>query len=240
MGSLRHERHMASLPSDLAARSAADVGRGIFLLLLGSAGMAGVFLAAHVWVFPAILRLTGSETRHLVVMDAILLGIMFLDLLLHPTWVWSRGRRWFALPWDRRREPSEADFDDLWTACAPGRPLGFVKMLPLVAAIFDPHNKGLRKMIFLADIVTIPLFGSRIARNGMEHVRAAGTRATASTVASAEALLKWIRDNGPVAERRLGFQLSIEPGWWNGLALARDLERISRTRAPEGFVYSVR
>lgn len=231
---------MGTVTADARFRSAADVTRGIFLLALGLAGMGAVLAAAHLWVFPWILKVTGTSVRHLVALDALLAVVMLLDLLVHPTWVWARGRRWFARTRDRGREPSDADFDDLWMACAPSRSMGFLKMLPLVAAIFDPHNKGLRKMIFLADIVTIPLFGARIARNGLEHVMAAGSRGRASTIAAAEALIRWIRDNGPVAERRLVFQLSVEPGWWSGLALARDLDRISRTRAPEGFVYSVR
>ena len=227
---------MADLKTPAWERNSVDLARGFFLLVLGVASMAGVVLLCHWILFPWLLAWTKSP-QHLQALDGLLLLIFACDFLLHPTWVWTYGRRFLVRRWGRGLEPSSGQLDDLWAAMAPKRPLGFLKMLPLIAALSDPHNTGLKKLFFLSDLVTIPLFGSRLARAGMEHLRTAGARTRPANIAAAEALLTWMKAQGRVPERRLAFQISVESSWMAGFALSRNLDVITRAKDQNEQVY---
>jgi len=222
-------------------RNAGDWGRGLYLLLLGGFFVAAVLFIFHKFVFPALVSWigTGDPALALTAFDASFAFIFLLDLALHGTWPWIHGLIYLTKPGRNKHEPADSEFDDIWAATSPERPIAILRMLPLVAALTDPNNTGMRRLIFVSDLATIPLFGSRVARNGLERILVAMNRGRRRNIDGATKLLSWIKKQEKVTERKLAFQLAIEPEWVSGLALARNLDLLTRRSEDKEKVYRV-
>ncbi len=220
-------------PSEL---DAADRGRGALLVALGTAACLGLLALGHFLAFPALMNRLEAR-QHVWALDAALALVFLLDVLARPTWTWAHGGAHLVRPWPRGREPEARDLDDLWSAMSPGTGPSIVKMLPLVASFTDPANRGLRKLIFLGDFLTIPLFGSRILRTGVERLRLASARNRKENLAAGGELTSWLKAQGPTPERKLRFRISMEPASMAGLALSRNLGRVARDTSAGEPVY---
>jgi hypothetical protein len=104
----------------------------------------------------------------------------------------------------------------------------------------DASNIAQRGRAISSGFANLILGGPRSIARALAQRRGIALRSQRRTVSSAERFVTWLGSKGVVPEEDVKAHLDAHPDQVEGLALARELEVVTRRRNPVEFHYSLR
>lgn len=219
----------------LDVRNRADRKDAWFQLLLAIPfALFGVFVA-NVMILPliyvlSVFGISPGLWLSLGIFNALLATAIIIDVKRHPADTWFVPRYYQS---DGSVKGTEID------------PLlefrkGAFGGVPLMTSLSDPHNLGQRGRAISNGFANLILGGPRSIARALDVRRTIAERSKRRTVSSAERFTGWLASRGVVPEAEVKAHLEAHPDQAEGLALARELEVVTRRRIQADFHYHVR
>ena len=225
----------ANIGAALEARNRADRKDVVFKLLvalpatvlgLGFANVLGLFLWFALWQFGVSI----GVWMYLLFFNIFLAAMIAVDIKRHPEESWYVPR---YVQSDGSVKGHE--FDGLLEHYK-----GSYGGMPLMTNISDPRNLAERGAAITSGFANLILGGPRSIARALDERRYIARRSLRRTVSAAERFVAWLEPRGVVPESEVRTLLDAHPDQAEGLALARDLEVVTRRRLPVEFHYHVR
>ena len=224
------------LHSALEARNRADRKDVRFQLLMGVPFSLFGLLVANAVFSPLILFLPGFITSQgcgfvFLLLNAVLIAVIVIDLRRHPNEEWYRPQ--YTMTSGEVRGPViNTPF------IRPGG--GLFAGMPGMTNMSDPRNAATRARAISNGMANLILGGPRSIARAMALRRRIADRSSRRTVSAAERFVTWLASKGVVPESEVKAHLDAHPDQAEGLALARELEVVTRRRIQADFHYHVR
>lgn len=239
------------MPSDLrsaiAARNRADRKDAILhfvlaapftLFGLGLANVFGLLLWYVLWTFGIPI----GVWTYLGGFNILLLVMIIVDLRRAPDESWHQPTYRLAGGGVRGHEigmmPGDTP-EGLFVNWELERSKGIFSGMPLMTNMSDPHNLAERGRVLSNGFANLILGGPRSIRKGMAILRWNSVRSRPRTVQAAERFMAWLGSR-VVTEPEIKARLEAHPDEAEGLALAREVEVLTRRRIQEEFHYQRR
>ena len=225
------------LQAALAERNRLDLKDVRLKLLLGIPFSLFGLLVANAVCSPLILFLPGFITSQgcgvvLLLLNAILVGVIVIDLRRHPQEEWYRPQYTMT-----SGEVREASLTTLPYLRGDG---GLSAGMPLMTNLSDPRNVTARARAMANGFANLILGGPRSIQAALALRRRIASRSSRRAVESAEQFIAWLKTRGVVPEEEVQARLEDHPGEAAGLQLARELDVVTRRNIQGGFHYHVR
>ena len=185
---------------------------------------------------------------YLLVQNAVIAAAIVIDLRRHPTESWYQPRYYqvgggvkgheFGIP--RPQGNFIPPAEEVWLTHEIESRKGVFSGMPLMTSVSDPHNLAERARTIASGVGNLIMGGPRSLSRAMALRRRIRDRSRRELVASAERIASWLESNGVVPEAEVNRHLQAHPDEAAGLALARDLDVVSRRRIQAEFHYHVR
>jgi hypothetical protein len=223
------------LHAALAARNHADRKDVRFQLLMAvptaffGIGLANVLILPLIYVL-WVFGINPGLWISLALFNAVRAVAIVIDVKRHPS------ENWFTPRYTQSDGTVKGhEFDGLLE-----RYKGSLGGMPLMTNLSDPGNLAERGRAISSGFANLILGGPRSIARALARRRGIALRSQRRIVSSAERFVSWLGARGVVPEEEVKAHLDAHPDQAEGLALARDLEVVTRRRNPVEFHYSVR
>ena len=240
------------LRSLLRARGRADRKDAIFHLVLAApvtlfgVGLANV-LSLPIWYLLWTFGFAPGFWIYVAAFNLLLVVFIIIDLRRHPEESWHqpryrmvggevRGHEFGAARGPGNSIPPPEEF---WITRRIEGAKGVLSGMPLMTNLSDPHNVAERGRSLSNGFANLILGGPRSIQRGLSILRHSSDRSDSRTVQSAERFLAWLGSRD-VPESEINARLADVPDEAEGLALAREVELVTRRRIQSEFHYSRR
>ena len=230
--------------SALDARNRADLNDVRFRILVALpfallgllfANGLGLLLWAALWQFGVRIGLGIAFPAF----NVLLAVMIFIDVNRRPQETWFQPRYFQTDGSVKGHEFGTGSGDPLVTYHLE-RAKGALGGMPLMTSVSDPHNLGQRGRAISSGFANLILGGPRSIAAALADRRRLRDRSGRRTVSAAERFTSWLGSKGVVPEADVRAHLEAHPDQAEGLALARELEIVTRRRIQEGFHYHLR
>ncbi|HZL73208.1 MAG TPA: hypothetical protein VFC86_12170 [Planctomycetota bacterium] len=235
----------ADLHSALQARNRADRKDVVMQLLLGiPVTLFGLFFA-NLLILPLIYVLdvfgiSPGLRLSLAVFNALLITAIVIDVRRRPSESWYVPRYYQSDGSVKGHEFGVSTADPLSIPVLEHYKGGAFSGMPLMTNLSDPHNMAERGRALSSGFANLILGGPRSIGRALAQRRMIADRSKRRTVSAAERFTAWLASRGVVPESEVQAHLEAHPDQAEGLALARELEVVTRRRNPVEFHYTVR
>src|SRR5688572_29847533 len=237
----------------LRARNQADRKDAIFQLVLAAPftlfgiGFANV-LSLPIFYLLSSFGFAPGFWVYLGAFNVLLLVFILIDLKRQPEETWHQPQYRLTGGGVRGHEfgatlggsgNSIPPPEEIWITREVESAKGVLSGMPLMTNMSDPHNLAERGRTLSNGFANPILSGPRSVQSGLAILRHNSRRSNSRTVQSAERFLAWLGSR-VVPESEIQARLAARPDEAEGLALAREVEIVTRRRIQTEFHYQRR